>query len=201
MSTAPPPPHGHRQQRGHKEHQLRSLLLPDSRRVYIALSQEEAESLRQRLRVVVDEPFELVIYGSESHLCALRCAYNHYEERLEELKRTNREAYDGFESLQAELDVLGSELHTLTDHAISLDANFSKYGYSAHIKSYDTGPSRNTPSSSGFHDESRDWELEKRKGKVLKIYKKVPIFNHIIIARRAPILCGRTTENMPRVYW
>jgi hypothetical protein len=28
------------------------------------------------------------------------------------------------------LDTLGAELHMLTDHAVQLDANFSKYGYS-----------------------------------------------------------------------
>jgi hypothetical protein len=43
--------------------------------VHIALSPEEAESLRQRLEAVrKDEPFDLVLNGSPEHLEALRKA-------------------------------------------------------------------------------------------------------------------------------
>ena len=81
--------------------------------------------------------------------------------------------------MRAELDALGSELHMLTDHAVSLDANFSKYGYSAHLRTYDDhspGLQSSASSISGFHDvdhEKKDWAAEKHNGRVLKIYKTV----------------------------
>jgi HEAT repeat protein len=62
--------HGH-----HRGRRLRNFLLPDGREVHIALSPEEAESLRQRLEAVrKGEPFDLVLNGSPEHLEALRKA-------------------------------------------------------------------------------------------------------------------------------
>lgn len=59
----------------HRGRRLRNFLLPDGREVHIALSPEEAESLRQRLEAVrKDEPFDLVLNGSPEHLEALRKA-------------------------------------------------------------------------------------------------------------------------------
>ena len=158
---------------------MRNFVLPDGRQVHIAPSPEEAESLRQRLEAVrKDEPFELVVHGSPEHIDALRRAHSHHEERREVLKRKHGDAYDEFENVKGELDVLGSELHMLTDHAVELDANFSKYGYSAHLRTYDShsSPASSASSISGFHDpdhEHKDWEAEKRNGRIMKIYKKV----------------------------
>lgn len=157
-------------------------MLPDGRKVHIALSPEEAESLRQRLNAIhdadKDQPFDLVISGSKEHLEALRLAHSHYDERREMLRAKHGDDYDEFENVRAELDSLGSELHMLTDHAVQLDANFSKYGYSAHLRTYDdhSAPGSSASSISGFHDpdhEKKDWESEKRNGRIMKIYKKV----------------------------
>ena len=41
--------------------------------------------------------------------------------------------FDEFENVRTELDALAEELQALTDHGVSLDANFSKFGYDAHI--------------------------------------------------------------------
>lgn len=35
-----------------------------------------------------------------------------------------------------ELDALSKELHLLTEHGVALDANFSKFGYSAHLSKW-----------------------------------------------------------------
>jgi len=181
MSTTPRTSvSGHHHHRGRR---LRNFLLPDGREVHIALSPEEAESLRQRLEAVrsKDEPFDLVLNGSPEHLEALRKAHSHHETRREKLKEKHGSAYDEFENVRAELDALGSELHMLTDHAVSLDANFSKYGYSAHLRTYDegggSGGGSETSSVSGWHGEEshekKDWEKERRNGRVMKVYKKV----------------------------
>jgi hypothetical protein len=152
--------------------------LPDGKEVHIALSHEEAESLRKRLEAIKkDEPFELVISGSPEHLDALKRAHSHHEQRRQFLRDRHGEAYDEFENVRAELDVIGSELHMLTDHAVALDANFSKYGYSAHLRTYDEdSPESSARSSiSGLHGpdhESKDWAAERTNGSVMKIYKK-----------------------------
>jgi hypothetical protein len=163
----------------HRARRLRNFVLPDGRKVHIALSPEEADNLRQRLTAIrKDEPFDLVISGSPEHLDALRRAHSHHEERREALRARLGDDYDEFENVRAELDVLGSELHMLTDHAVTLDANFSKYGYSAHLRTYDdhSSPGSSASSISGFHDpdhEKKDWEAERRNGRVMKVYKKV----------------------------
>lgn len=172
--------HGH-----HRARRLRHFLLPDGRKVHIALSPEEADNLRQRLNAIdQNEPFDLVINGSPEHLEALRRAHSHHEGRREALREKHGDAYDEFENVRAELDILSGELHMLTDHAVSLDANFSKYGYSAHLRTYDDhSPIHSSASSiSGFHDpdhEKKDWEAERRNGHVTKLYKKVPIFEKV----------------------
>ncbi|KAH6670073.1 bacterial low temperature requirement A protein-domain-containing protein [Halenospora varia] len=167
---------GHHHHRGRR---LRNFILPNGREVHIALSPEEADSLRQRLNAVrKDQPFDLVINGSPEHLEALKKAHSHHQSRREALREKHGEAYDEFENVRSELEALGNELHMLTDHAVSLDANFSKYGYSAHLRTYDEGgstPGSSASSISGFHDsdhEKKDWEKEKSNGRVMKIYKK-----------------------------
>jgi phosphoglycolate phosphatase-like HAD superfamily hydrolase len=168
--------HGH-----HRARRIRNFMLPNGREVHIALSPEEAETLRQRLEAVRsnEEPFDLVISGSPEHLEALREAHGHHERRRDTLKETHGAAYDEFEHVRAELDALGSELHILTDHSVSLDANFSKYGYSAHLRTYDDGSppeSSRSSISGGFHNgehEKKDWEKERGNGKNIAIYNKV----------------------------
>ncbi|KAH8593327.1 bacterial low temperature requirement A protein-domain-containing protein [Bisporella sp. PMI_857] len=164
--------HGHH----HRGKRLRHFFLPNGRKVHIALSPEEADSLRQRLAVVPqDTPFDLVISGSPEHLSALKEAHSHHETRRQSLREKHGEAYDEFEHVRAELDALGSELHMLTDHAVSLDANFSKYGYSAHLRTYDDHSTPGSSAASLHGDdahEKKDWSAEKRNGKIMKIYKK-----------------------------
>lgn len=161
----------------HTGKRLRNFLLPNGREVHIALSPEEAESLRQRLAAVrPDEDFDLVISGSPEHLEALQKAHSHHEGRREELRQRHGTVFDEFEHVRSQLDVLGSELHMLTDHAVALDANFSKYGYSAHLRTYDDDSAPASSASSMYgHDpnhEKKDWDAERRNGRIMKIYKK-----------------------------
>ena len=88
---------------------------------------------------------------------------------------------------------MAEELLHLSDHGVALDANFSKFGYDAHISEgghyfcasrrilmrWDTGtkdPDSSTSSLSGDRSSSqRDWEAERRKGQALKFWKKPAI--------------------------
>ncbi|KAI9803543.1 MAG: hypothetical protein M1825_001886 [Sarcosagium campestre] len=156
----------------HHGRRLKQLLHPDGRKIHIAQSPDEAESLKRKLSTGEPaEPFDLYIHGSPEHLNTLREIHAHNEKKREELRAKNTEIYDEFEYVRLELDALSSELHMLTDHGVSLDANFSKYGYSAHLRT------KNDPdsSSSSIHDslsEKRDWEAERNKARRIVFYKK-----------------------------
>ncbi|KAJ8071428.1 hypothetical protein OCU04_001749 [Sclerotinia nivalis] len=173
ISRGPSTPHGHH----HRGQRLRNFMLPNGRKIHIAPSPEEADLLRRRLSTIEkDQPFDLVINGSPEHLDALRAAHTHHESKRQALKDKHGDAYDEIENVKSELDVLVSELHMLTDHAVALDANFSKYGYSAHLRTYDDGSGQRSEASSLYHGpddhEKRDWTAEKRKGRIMKLYKK-----------------------------
>ena len=160
----------------HRSKRLKSFALPDGREVHIALSPKEALSMRQRLEAIKDtESFDLVISGSPEHIEALRKAYSHHEQRRHVLREKHGDAYDEFERVREDLDALSIDLHMLTDHAVSLDANFSKYGYDADLRTYDD-PLESSWSSIHGHDdsdhESKDWEAERRNGRIFKLYKK-----------------------------
>ena len=71
-----------------------------------------------------------------SKLDAIREIHTHHEDKRESFRRQHGELYREFEAVHAELDALSTELNTLTDRGIALDANFSRYGYSAHIRQF-----------------------------------------------------------------
>lgn len=71
--------------------------------------------------------------------------------------------------------MLSSELHMVSSHAVQLDANFSKYGYSAHIRTRDS-PSPNSGSASlnseGELFDKDAWAAERKLGSTMRIYQK-----------------------------
>lgn len=184
LQSSTPHPHNH-----HVRHRLKAFALPDGRKVHIASSPEEATSLRQQLTqsslrsgdaptaTPSESPFDLVISGSPEHVEALRQAHGHYTRRQEALRQKHgEELLDEFEDVRKELEALGSEIHNVTDHAVRLDANFGRFGYSAHLRTYDdAGGSEDgagEKSGASSEHESRDWEKERRNGRVMKLWKK-----------------------------
>ena len=178
MSTTPTglsgssTPHAH-----YRKHRLRHFLLPDGKRVHVAHSPEEAHSLRQRLEAIQkDEPFDVAISGSDQHIEALRRAHSHHEGRRQALKDKHGETFDEFEHVREELEALNTELHLLTDQSVALDANFSKYGYSAHLRTYDDATPTGSSASSMYSSEQgekKDWDAERTTGELIKLYRKV----------------------------
>ena len=63
----------------------------------------------------------------------MREIHAHHEQKRSELRQKHADIYDEFENVHLQLDLLSKELHMLTEHGVSLDANFSKFGYSAHL--------------------------------------------------------------------
>lgn len=160
----------------HTGHRLRKLLRPNGRRVHIAATPEEHIHLTRTLpNIEPDDNFDCYIHGSEAHLEAVREIHAHHEQRRLHLRHTHGNVYEEFEHVKMELDTLADELHHLTDHGVLMDANFSKFGYDAHIRTKNSEPSSSSSSISGdlssMH-EKRDWDAERRKGQALKFYVK-----------------------------
>ena len=122
----------------------------------------------------------------------MRKAQSHHEERRDNLRKSHSKVYDEFETVRIELDTISSELQHLTNHNVHLDANFSKYGYSAtlseqlHITTMHLGTDKHQigtydePNSlhSSIHEnheannQQRDWEAERWNRPTLRFYKK-----------------------------
>ncbi|KAF2755241.1 hypothetical protein EJ05DRAFT_442447 [Pseudovirgaria hyperparasitica] len=123
---------------------------------------------------MTEKEFDLVIHGSNEHVEALREAHTHQELTKEELRRQHGDTLDEFERVIRELDALNSELHTISEHAVQLDANFSKYGYSAHLRTRDS-PSQSSANSlfdGSTDNESQDWDATRSQGQTLRFWRK-----------------------------
>ena len=114
-------------QHTHHGHRLRKLLHPNGKRIHIAATPDEHRRLEKDLQhIEPDGNFDVYIHGSKEHLDAVREIHNHHEQRRHHLRSTHGNIYDEFEKVRRDLDVLSEEMHALTDHGVSLDANFSK---------------------------------------------------------------------------
>lgn len=139
----------------HAGRRLRHFLRPDGRKVHIVHSPDEAEKLkkdiiRRKSEVVGwnsgnttekggddgsgDLEYDIVVHGSVDHITALRETHLHHEQARENLRIKHGKEFDEFERVVKELDRLSTELHMVSEHAVQLDANFEKYGYSAHLR-------------------------------------------------------------------
>lgn len=179
------------------------LLLPDGTKVLVA-SPEDAKTLRAKYAAPVaanpdaNLQVEIVVHGSDEHQEALRKTQSHHAARLDALRAKFGDAFVGeWESVSSELGRVTSQLERLTDHSRSLNANFSKFGFDARLRTYanedekygegpiggnggggDDGPGGGggglSSSSSSTYDgasSSFDWS-EKRGGTTLKLFKR-----------------------------
>jgi low temperature requirement protein LtrA len=170
---------GHHQHHPHvakARERLRHFLHPNGMKIHIANDPEEAAHLRRQLQLIhEDHEFDIYISGTPEHLDALREAQSHHEDRAEELRTQHGEIYDRFAEVHEELDALAHELDRVTAHGVQLDAHFNKFGYDAHIRSYDdddhspTGSGASTPRSRR-HSEKQSI-AERGHGMALKLFK------------------------------
>ena len=66
-------------------------------------------------------------------LQVVREIHAHHEQRRSELREQHGVIYEYFENVYTQLNNLSAELQLLTEHGVALDANFSKFGYDAHL--------------------------------------------------------------------
>ncbi|KAF2491628.1 hypothetical protein BU16DRAFT_574646 [Lophium mytilinum] len=173
--------HQHQHQHPHLHHtgrRLRHFLRPDGRKVHIAGSPDEAEKLKRTLSVSEKEgTFDLVIHGTDEHIEALRDSHQWTEGRQRRMREEHGNVLDEFERVIRELDTLSEELHAVSQHAVQLDASFSKYGYSAHLRTRDSpeGSSNNSTygdGASSIPESKADWDAERGHGQIMSFYKK-----------------------------
>ncbi|KAF2028544.1 hypothetical protein EK21DRAFT_69518 [Setomelanomma holmii] len=152
--------HHHPHVHGHTGKRLKQFFRPDGRKVHVAHSPDEANTLRKTLSASNEkDDFDLVIHGSPEHLEALRHIHEHHSDQHKRLQAEHGDLALEFERVIRELDALSTEIHMISQHAVQLDANFSKYGYSAHLRTHDSG-------SDG------DSIAERKLGSFMRIYQK-----------------------------
>jgi low temperature requirement protein LtrA len=108
-------------------------------------------------------------------LQAIRELQAHHEGRRVSIREKHSDIYNEFEHIKSELDAISAELDLLTDHHVTLDANFSKFGYNAHLRTTDPDdPSTNRRGSgnSSFSELSEDWLTARQAGVNLKFWKR-----------------------------
>lgn len=160
-TSSPFPSTGQQQHQHHNHHytqrarqRLHHFFHPESgKRIHVASSPEEATKLRRQLEAQHEaHSCDVFISGSAEHLSALRSAQAHHEDRREALRTEHGEVYDSFAAVHDELNALAGELDRVATHGVSLTAHFDKFGYDAHIKTYDdespSGSGTGTPRSS-----------------------------------------------------
>ena len=135
------PPH-------HSGKRLRQFVLSNGRRLHIVSTPEEHERVRRTLSaphrkesdgsedLTPEVDFDIVISGSPEHRAAIRDLHEHHTSRKQELRERHGTVYDEFEKVTEELDALEKELGTLNEHGIALSANFGKFGYAAHLSTF-----------------------------------------------------------------
>lgn len=133
--------HGH----GHRHHfhaqgkRFLEFIHPHTGKVlHICHSPEQMEQRRtELLREKTVEEFDVILQGSVEHLDAIKQLHAHHEAKRNELKERHGDVYADIERVKSDLDALAAEIHQVTAHAVSLDASFDRYGYSAHLRTKD----------------------------------------------------------------
>ncbi|RVX72944.1 hypothetical protein B0A52_03297 [Exophiala mesophila] len=140
--TTTPSSHQHAHHHFHHPHvrRLTQFVLPhNGKTVHVCHSPEHVEEKKRELLEQEKglTEFDIVLQGSPDHLEAVKQLHMHHEKRRDDLKERHGDIYSDIENVKSELDSLAAELHHLTAHAVSLDASFDRYGYSAHLRTKD----------------------------------------------------------------
>lgn len=144
--------------------------MPDGRRGLVALP-EDAAALRDKYSGVMREAenddgegtpqVEVVVHGSPEHRHFLEESQAHHRSLRENFKtKYGADILDEWDRVTADYNRVTSELQQLADHSASLGHNFSKFGYSARLRTfgddeYGSGHGSGTLSGSNSRNASR----------------------------------------------
>ncbi|CAK7566996.1 MAG: hypothetical protein SEPTF4163_004953 [Sporothrix epigloea] len=146
------------------------FVMPDGRRGLVALP-EDAAALRDKYSGVMREAenddgegtpqVEVVVHGSPEHRHFLEESQAHHRSLRENFKtKYGADILDEWDRVTADYNRVTSELQQLADHSASLGHNFSKFGYSARLRTfgddeYGSGHGSGTLSGSNSRNASR----------------------------------------------
>jgi hypothetical protein len=175
--------------------QLHEFLLPDGRRIVVALP-EEAARLRARYAHDADAPdavqVEVVVHGSAEHAGHLRALATHYEAARDAQRARHGDDFAAWERTRDDLDEVARQLGRLDDDGArareALNANFAKFGYLGVLRTYDddgggggdpvsgAATPRRSPLDVGSDADSstvaaKDWD-DVRGGRAIKLFQK-----------------------------
>ena len=133
--------HGH-----HHAKRFLEFVHPHSgKTLFICQTPEHIERRRtELLQTRSSDEFDVLLQGSAEHLDAIRDLHAHHELKREQLRLQHGDLYADIEHVKGELDALAAEIHQVTAHAVSLDASFDRYGYSAHLRTTDEDSERSS---------------------------------------------------------
>lgn len=121
-----------------KRRRPQELSFPDGRRV-LAVHPEDLDKYRQKYGNRDEIQVELVVRGSEHHLEFLRQFKTHHERRKSQLHELHGPAFEEWEEVHNQLNSVTTELDRLAERTSGLNANFSKFGFDALLRTYDEG--------------------------------------------------------------
>jgi low temperature requirement protein LtrA len=183
----------------HVDSNTKKFRRPDGKIVHVAGSPDEERKLRKRLTWQSSMPspqlekseydsqgaigdnglgpltetgdWDIVIHGSPEHIEALKETHQQAEALRDELKSKYGSDWEHMEGVVRELDRLNYELHMVSQHSVRLDANFSKYGYGAHIRTLPAGEENSTAVSTSGDMHDHDWDAAKNQGNHIQFYR------------------------------
>jgi len=162
---------------GTRRRRASEFQLPSGKKIIVALP-DEAAYLRTKYAATKDAEVqvEIVLHGSDEHRTYLRESLSHHESRRDALRATHGRAFDEFVHVQAQLDAVSDQLDRLADHASSLNASFSKFGYDAQLRTFgddaDAGTSTPTLSDAASGKSGlSEWE-DRMGGETIKLFRR-----------------------------
>lgn len=159
--------------RSGKRRRPQEIILPDGKKV-IATLPEDIDALRRKYANQEEIQVELVVHGSDEHHHFLRKSRDHHESRRARLRERHGAAFDEWEDLHHHLNSVTAELDRLTNKASELNANFSKFGYDANLRTYNDDspdPASSNASLSDAISEKGSID-ETRLGETIKLFKR-----------------------------
>ncbi|KAG8903841.1 hypothetical protein FRB99_002656 [Tulasnella sp. 403] len=160
-------------------HNMKIIQLED-RTIHIVRSHEEVEHLKR----TKSGGFDWHLHGSPEHVESLKQAHDFHTRRASELRKKHPDTYDEVHRIRDDLDALSRELEKLTSKPVELEANFGKFGYSAHIRTHDADDGPETPNEKVKIDDDgigkkgaetntlASASSRKKKSTTMKLYKK-----------------------------
>ena len=159
----------------HRPHRLLHLIHPSGKQIHVVHHPNEVELKRRELQKdpkdAFSDDYDIVVYGTPEHLSCVKDVRDHHLSRREQLREKHAELFEEFDDLHETLDHLSNELGRLTDHAVSLDASFSKFGYAAHIRTKDDVEASSLNSGSSENETPAEARHKDRSLEPIKFFK------------------------------